>query len=218
MNICEMNFLWNELLWNELFVKWTFCEMNFLWNELLWNELLWNELLWNDIVCEMILLWNDTFVKWTFVKRYICEMNFCETMHPPMIAMNESSLFKFDVEISHIFGISYQRFQNEYYSVNCGLINNSVIFCKYLYSVVDSPQYFSQPTQPNQTNTDLVYLKPFPSQSQDSYLIAIDKNNREDRTMVRLNPAEIQYMSCKTMCPSIPIVEQMDRCSHKSTQ
>ena len=127
-----------------------------------------------------------------------------------MIAMNESSLFKFYVEISHIFGISYQRFQNEYYSVNCGLINNSVIYCKYLYSVVDSPRYFSHPTQPNQTNTDLVYLKPFPSQRHDSYLIAIDKNNREDRTMVRLNPAEIQYMSCKTMCPSIPMVEQMD--------
>ena len=67
MNICEMNFLWNEL-----FVKWTFCEMNFC--EMNFCEMI--------LFVKWLVLWNDTFVKWTFVKRYICEMNFCETMHP----------------------------------------------------------------------------------------------------------------------------------------
>ena len=128
-----------------------------------------------------------------------------------MITLVESSISRLNVRISQMFGISYYRPQNEYYSVNCGVFDYSVTSCVYLYSVVNGTQniYHNQ-TQPNKTNTDFVYLNPFPSQRHDSYLIAIDKNNREDRTMVGLNPREIQYMSCNTMCPSIPMVEQMD--------
>ena len=125
------------------------------------------------------------------------------------ITMVNSSIKSFTDRISQLFGIYYETPEHRYYSINCAIFHKYVI-CTYLYPAPNGSQITDDLTHANQLNSDFVYLKPYPSQRHDNYLIAINKNARQNRTIVRLQPRHIQYSDCSNICPSIPMVDEMN--------
>ena len=124
------------------------------------------------------------------------------------ITMVNSSIRRLTNRVNMFFGLYYEISDNRYYSINCRKIDG-LTYCQYLYPGPDGSPTSYNLTHDNQLNSDFVYLKLYPSQTQDNYLIAINKNNRQNRTRVKLEPPDIQYSDCSNICPSIPMVDQM---------
>ena len=126
------------------------------------------------------------------------------------IIMEYSSIVNVNDQINQGFGIYYET-PGLYYYINCEIIDKYVN-CSYMYNIntTNTRIVTDQFNSSNQLNSDFKYLKPYPSQTHDNYLTAINKNNIEVRRSVRLEPGVLQYSNCSNICPSIPMVDQMN--------
>ena len=151
---------------------------------------------------------------WFYNKQGLkCKFNFdINKRGQSNIPMDYSSVEKENQDIVQRFDISYEKPKNNYYIVNCWTYEQNVenrVNCSYV-SVHQSITRSYDTTDEHKLDRNFVYLKPFPSQIHDNWLLAVNKIDRNDRWKVIFEPSKLDYQRCGDECPSIPVVEHMD--------